>query len=108
VPPSRSSPTPIPTATSAASRCGYRAGARIEGGLDLLAPRSFRARSLPGALRYILTGRTRLPILVLRDQDRIEIRSVEPLPRQLDGEDVGDVTEVVLEAERGAVDVLGA
>jgi diacylglycerol kinase family enzyme len=83
-------------------------GARIEGGLDLLAPRSFRARYLPGALRYILTGRTRIPILVLRDQDRIEIRSAEPVPLQLDGEDLGDVTEVVLEAERDAVDVLGA
>jgi sporulation protein YlmC with PRC-barrel domain len=28
------------------------------------------------------------------------------MPHQLDGEDVGDVTEVVLEAERGAVSVL--
>ena len=31
-------------------------GAQIDGGLDLLAPRSFRARSLPGAVRYLLTG----------------------------------------------------
>jgi hypothetical protein len=28
------------------------------------------------------------------------------MPLQLDGEDVGDVTEVVFEAERDAVDVL--
>jgi diacylglycerol kinase family enzyme len=81
-------------------------GAQIDKGLDLLAPRSFRARSLPGALRYILTGRTRLPVLHLHDADRIEIRSDMPMPMQLDGEDVGDVTEVVFEAERDAVSVL--
>jgi len=38
--------------------------------------------------------------------DRIEIRCLEPLPLQVDGEDLGDVTEVVLEAERDAIDVL--
>jgi diacylglycerol kinase family enzyme len=81
-------------------------GARIDGGLDLLAPRSFRARSLPGAVRYILTGRTRLPLVHLHDVDRIEIRCDSPMPMQLDGEDVGDVAEVVLEAERDAVSVL--
>jgi diacylglycerol kinase family enzyme len=81
-------------------------GAQIDGGLDLLAPRSFRARSLPGAVSYILTGRTRLPLVHLHDADRIEIRCDVPLPLQLDGEDIGDVTEVVLEAERDAVSVL--
>jgi diacylglycerol kinase family enzyme len=81
-------------------------GADLEGGLDLLAPRSLRARSLPGAVRYLATGRTRLPLVQLHDADRIEIRCDVPTPLQLDGEDVGDVTEVVLEAERDAVDVL--
>ena len=81
-------------------------GSELEGGLDALAPQSFRARHLPGAVRYVLTGRTRLPLLLLHDQDRIEIRCDIPLPHQLDGEDVGDVTEVVLEAERDAVAVL--
>ena len=81
-------------------------GASLEGGLDLLAPRSLRARSLPGAVRYLLTGRTRLPLIELHDRDRIEIRCDRPLPLQLDGEDVGDVTEVVFEAERDAVSVL--
>jgi diacylglycerol kinase family enzyme len=81
-------------------------GAELEGGLDLLAPRSFRARSLPGAVRYLLTGRTRLPLLRLHDADRIEIRCDVPMPLQLDGEDLGDVREVVLEAERDAVTVL--
>jgi diacylglycerol kinase family enzyme len=81
-------------------------GAQIDGGLDVIAPRSFKARHLPGAVRYLLTGRTRIPLVVLRDEDRIEIRSDEPLPLQLDGEDVGDVTEAVFEAERDAVAVL--
>ena len=81
-------------------------GAQLEGGLDVLGPRSFRLWSLPGAVRYILTGRTRLPLVELHDQDRIEIRCDRPLPLQLDGEDVGDVTEVVFEAERDAVTVL--
>lgn len=81
-------------------------GARFEGGLDLLAPRAFRARHLPGAVRYVLTGRTRIPLLTLRDQDRIVVSAETPVALQLDGEDLGDVTEVVLEAERDAVDVL--
>jgi diacylglycerol kinase family enzyme len=81
-------------------------GASFEGGLDLLAPRRFRARSVPGAVRYLLTGRTALPLVGIHDADRIELRCDRPLPLQLDGEDVGDVTEVVLEAERDAVDVL--
>ena len=81
-------------------------GALIEGGLDLLAPRSFRARSLPGAVRYLATGRTRLPLVELHDADRIVVRCVAPMPLQLDGEDLGDVTEVVFEAERDAVSVL--
>ena len=81
-------------------------GAQFEGGLDVLGPRSLRLWSLPGALRYVLTGRTRLQLVELHDQDRIEIRCDGPLPLQLDGEDIGDVTEVVFEAERDAVTVL--
>jgi len=81
-------------------------GARFEGGLDLLAPRALRARHLPGAVRYLLTGRTRIPLITLRDEDRIELRCFRPMPFQVDGEDLGNVTEVVLEAERDAVDVL--
>ena len=91
---------------SAGCRSGFRAAREIDKGLDLLAPRFFRARSLPGALSYILTGHTRLPLVHLHDADRIEIRCEVPLPLQLDGEDLGDVTEVVLEAERDAVSVV--
>ncbi len=81
-------------------------GARFEGGLDLLAPRVLHARDLAGAVRYLFRGRTRIPLVILRDRDRIEIHCLRPMPLQVDGEDLGDVTEVVLEAEREAVDVL--
>jgi diacylglycerol kinase family enzyme len=81
-------------------------GAQIDRGLDVIAPCSFRARHLPGAIRYILLGQTRMPLIVLHDEDRIEIRCDEPMPLQLDGEDVGDVTMAVFESERDAVSVL--
>jgi diacylglycerol kinase family enzyme len=81
-------------------------GTRIEGGLDLLAPRSFRARSLPGAVRYLATGRTRLPLVELHDADRIVIRCDAAMPLQLDGEDLGDVDAIHFEAERDALTVL--
>lgn len=81
-------------------------GAELEGGLDLLAPRRLRARSLPGAARYLLTGRTGLPLVHLHDRNRIEISCDAPMPLQLDGEDLGDVTEATFEAERDAVSVL--
>ena len=38
--------------------------------------------------------------------DRIAVRSDRPLPLHADGEDLGDVTEAVFEAERGSVTVL--
>ena len=81
-------------------------GARLEDGLDLLGAAALRARSLPGVARYVATGRTRLPLVLLHDRDRIEIHWDAPMPLQLDGEDLGDVTEVVFEAERDAVTVL--
>ena len=81
-------------------------GTRFDGGLDLLGPREFTARHIAGAVRYLATGRTRIPLVTLRDQDRIDIRCFEPMPLQVDGEDLGDVSEVVLEAERDAVAVL--
>ena len=40
--------------------------------------------------------------------DRIVVRCDEPLPLQADGEDLGDVTEAVFEAERDAVSVSSA
>jgi diacylglycerol kinase family enzyme len=81
--------------------------AQFELGLDLVAPKELRPSSLAGFARYALTGR-RLPggVLVGHDLDRIVVRCDRPLPLQADGEDLGDVTEAVFEAERDAVDVL--
>ncbi len=79
--------------------------ARFESGLDLVAPRALRARHLPGIARYLVAGRARLPLVVLHDRDRIVVRCDRATPLQADGEDLGDVTEAVFEAERDAVTV---
>ena len=83
--------------------------ASFEGGLDLVAPRDVKARAWPRFATYALRGRGQedaRDVVYGHDLDRIEIRSSEPQPLQVDGEDLGDVTEVVLEAERDAIDVL--
>jgi diacylglycerol kinase family enzyme len=84
-------------------------GASFEGGLDLIAPRSVGPQDIPRLARYVATGRGQLDdprILALQDEDRIAIRCDRPLPLQVDGEDLGDVTEASFECERGAVRVL--
>jgi diacylglycerol kinase family enzyme len=81
--------------------------ATLENGLDVIAPTRIRRRTIPGVLRYVLTGRRRpKSVLLLHDIDRAEVRCDRPLPLQADGEDLGDVTEAVFEAERGALTVL--
>jgi diacylglycerol kinase family enzyme len=80
--------------------------ARFDAGLDAVGPRAFRLRHVPGAIAYVATGRQALPLLALHDADRIVVRCDLPLPLQADGEDLGDVSEAVLEAERDAVTVL--
>jgi diacylglycerol kinase family enzyme len=83
--------------------------ATFEGGLDLIAPRSIRPLDVPRIVKYIATGRGQLDdpgILVLHDVDRIGIRCDRPLPLQVDGEDLGDVTQASFECERAAVRVL--
>ncbi|MGE5689344.1 MAG: diacylglycerol/lipid kinase family protein [Pseudomonadota bacterium] len=81
-------------------------GARFEGGLDAVGPRRLRLRHVPGALAYLAAGVRALPLLELHDADRIVVRAERPQPLQADGEDLGDVTTAVLEAERDAVTVL--
>ncbi|HWG56873.1 MAG TPA: diacylglycerol kinase family protein [Gaiellaceae bacterium] len=80
-----------------------------EGGVDVVGPICVRPGSLPRLLALALTGRGfgRAKGLVrVHDADRVELRAHRPLPFQMDGEDLGDVTEVVVECERSAVDVL--
>jgi diacylglycerol kinase family enzyme len=81
--------------------------ARFELGLDLAAPVRLTARTLPRLASYVVRGRREPPdLLHAHDVDRIEITCDLPLPLQADGEDLGDVEHVVIEAERDAIDVL--
>jgi diacylglycerol kinase family enzyme len=83
--------------------------ARFELGLDLVAPHVVSPASIPRLLAYALRGRgqaTAGDVLYAHDLDRIEIVCDRPMPLQADGEDLGDVTSAVFEAERGAVRVL--
>jgi diacylglycerol kinase family enzyme len=81
--------------------------ARFEAGLDVVAPLRVSPVDVPRLLRYALRG-GRLPRGVLEghDVDRFEVRCDTPLPLQADGEDLGDVSSIVFEAERDAVSVL--
>lgn len=80
--------------------------AEFELGLDLVAPMRVRRRSLPWMAYSLLTGRGRSGLLYAHDIDRLEVVCDAPMPLQADGEDLGDVTEAVFEAERGVVAVL--
>jgi diacylglycerol kinase family enzyme len=84
-------------------------GASFDDGLAVLAPVSLRGRDLPRFLAHALRGHGldgRDDVLSARDLDRFVVRCDRPLPLQIDGEDTGDVEEVVYEAERDAVTVL--
>jgi diacylglycerol kinase family enzyme len=94
-----------------AGRVGIRPtpDARFELGLDLVAPARVRPRDLPRLVRFALGGGDReraRDLVYVHDADRIEIECDRPLPLHVDGEDLGDVERVVLEAERDAVTVL--
>jgi diacylglycerol kinase family enzyme len=83
--------------------------ARFELGLDLVAPRCVTPTNLPRFIAYALTGRGQehaRDVVYAHDVDRVEIVCDRLLPLQADGEDLGDVRDVVFEAERDAVDVL--
>ena len=80
--------------------------ARFEDGLDLVAPRRLRARAIPRLTADALLGRRPGDAVYRHDVDRVVIRSSGPLPLQVDGEDLGDVTSAVFECERGALTVL--
>jgi diacylglycerol kinase family enzyme len=80
--------------------------ALFEEGLDFLAPVSVTPRTLPPLLYALARGRPARNALRGHDLDRIEVKTDRPLPLQVDGEDLGDVTEAVFEAERGSISVL--
>lgn len=80
--------------------------ANFEGGLDLVAPRTIRPGAIPRLFAAAALGRKARGVLYRHDLDRVEVRSTQPLPLQLDGEDLGDVEHVVFEVERRALTVL--
>jgi diacylglycerol kinase family enzyme len=85
--------------------------ARFELGLDVAAPERIAAASSLRFAARVAAGRglVGLPgVLSAHDVDEIRVRCDQALPLQADGEDLGDVTEVVFEAERDAVSVLVA
>ena len=80
-------------------------GAAFEQGLAYAAPVSLRARDLPRLVTRGVRGSGLKGALEARDLDRIVVRCDRALPLQVDGEDAGDVTEAVYEAERDALTV---
>jgi diacylglycerol kinase family enzyme len=82
--------------------------ARFEEGLAFVAPAAVSPASVPRLAARAVRGKLDEDAIVLagHDVDRIEVRCDGPLPLQADGEDLGDVTEAVFEAERDAVAVL--
>jgi diacylglycerol kinase family enzyme len=83
--------------------------ARFELGLDVIGPRRLHLRRVPRYVRYVIGGRGQdrdAELVYGHDLDAIEIVCDRPLPLQADGEDLGDVERVVLEAERDAISVL--
>ena len=83
--------------------------ARFELGLDLFAPRGISPVRLPRLFAYVLLGRGHSrarDVVSGHDLDRIEVVCDSPMPIQADGEDLGDSTSAIFEAERGAALVL--
>jgi diacylglycerol kinase family enzyme len=80
--------------------------ADFELGLDLVAPVRIRRRSVVRLAYTLLSGRARDGFIYAHDVDRLEVSCDEPMPLQVDGEDLGDVQEALFQAERGAVAVL--
>jgi diacylglycerol kinase family enzyme len=84
------------------------ADADFGGGLDFAAPRVVTPASAPAlairGFRGLLAGDSR--VIVGHDVDAFEVRCDRPLPLQVDGEDLGDVTEASFTAERDALEVL--
>jgi diacylglycerol kinase family enzyme len=81
--------------------------ARFEDGLDFAAPKRVRARDVPWLMAAIVRGKGYDSHLLRgHDLDRIVVHCDHPMPLQSDGEDLGDVEEVVFEARRDAIAVL--
>jgi diacylglycerol kinase family enzyme len=80
--------------------------ARFELGLDLVAPVELRPSRLPRTAFSLLARPTHTQadwVIHVHDADEIRIECDGPTPLQADGEDLGDVTDVHVVAERRAL-----
>jgi diacylglycerol kinase family enzyme len=77
-------------------------------GLDFVAPERVTPASTPELVVRLLRGSLAGASGVIAGQgvDRFEVRCDRPLPLQADGEDLGDVTAALFEAEEDALTVL--
>jgi diacylglycerol kinase family enzyme len=80
--------------------------ASFEAGLDVVAPQRVRVRTIPRLTAAAILGRKVAGVLYRHDLDRIEVRCRQPLPLQVDGEDLGDVEAASFACERAALTVL--
>jgi diacylglycerol kinase family enzyme len=82
--------------------------ARFDVGLDFAAPTTLTPFSTPRTLLRAVRGTLGNDPRVITGHDvaRIEVRCDLSLPLQADGEDLGDVTEAIFEAEPDALSVL--
>lgn len=83
--------------------------AAFELGLDLVGPRELRRAGLAKLGWSVLvhpTHQRSSNYVYVHDADRLRVVCDAPTPLQVDGEDLGDVTEVLLESERDAIPVL--
>jgi diacylglycerol kinase family enzyme len=85
----------------------FAPNATFEGGLDVVAPVDVRAARIPRLAAQAVRGRPRAGFALLgHDLDRIVVRCDVPLPAQVDGEDIGDIEEAEVVAERDRLTVL--
>jgi diacylglycerol kinase family enzyme len=82
--------------------------ARFDRGLDFVAPRQVTPLAAPGlAVRAFRGTLGDDPRVIAGDNvARVEVRCDHPLALHVDGEDLGDVTEAVFEAEPDAIAIL--
>ncbi|HEY6584964.1 MAG TPA: diacylglycerol kinase family protein [Gaiellaceae bacterium] len=80
--------------------------ADFAGGLEVVAPRNVRPAAIPRLFLAAAIGRRAGGVLYRHDVDRVVVSSVQAVPLQVDGEDLGDVDHAVFEAARDALTVL--
>ena len=84
--------------------------ARFELGIDAVGPRALRGRldfaRLVWSIGVHPTHHRSPDYVHVHDADRLRVVCDAPAPIQVDGEDIGDVTEAVFEAQRDALAVL--